>query len=169
MKILVTGSSGFVGKNLTAALENIKNGKDRTRPGLHIDEVFYCDVDTSEKDLEKYCDSADFVFNLAGVNRPEKTEEFLSGNFGFAKTLLTFLEKNANSCPVMLSSSVHAAGESDYGKSKKAGEDLFLVIQTRPVLPFLSTVFRTFSANGAARTIIRLSRLSAIISRTGLK
>ncbi len=125
MKILVTGSSGFVGKNLTAALENIKNGKDRTRPGLHIDEVFYCDVDTSEEDLEKYCDSADFVFNLAGVNRPEKTEEFLSGNFGFAKTLLTFLEKNANSCPVMLSSSVHAAGESDYGKSKKAGEDLF--------------------------------------------
>mgnify|MGYP004732723981 CR=1 FL=1 len=125
MKILVTGSSGFVGKNLTAALENIKNGKDRTRSGLHIEEVFYCDVGTPCDEFEKYCKDADFVFNLAGVNRPEKAEEFLEGNFGFAEKLLKTLGKHSNFCPVMLSSSVHAAGDGDYGKSKKAGEDLF--------------------------------------------
>ena len=130
MKILVTGAKGFVGKNLCAALKNLKDGKDKTRPALLIEDVFEYDIDSNPADLETYCNQADFVFNLAGVNRPQMQEEFMQGNFGFASTLLSTLQKYGNRCPVMLSSSIqatligrYAAGE--YGKSKKAGEELF--------------------------------------------
>ena len=130
MDILITGAAGFVGKNLTAALEAIRDGKDRTHPGLTIDRVFLYDIDSPAELLEEGCRKADFVFNLAGVNRPQNQEEFMQGNFGFASTLLDTLKKYNNTCPVMLSSSIQATlvgryanGES--GKSKKAGEELF--------------------------------------------
>lgn len=131
MKILVTGAKGFVGKNLCATLYNLRDGKDRTRPELKIDEVFEYDIDTDPKMLDEWCQNADFVFNLAGVNRPQNQEEFMQGNFGFASTLLDTLKKHKNTCPVMLSSSQQASltgrfGNSEYGRSKKAGEDLFL-------------------------------------------
>ena len=129
MKILVTGAKGFVGKNLVANLYNIKDGKDRTR-NLKIDEIFEYDIDTDPSLLDSFCKEADFVFNLAGVNRPKDQSEFMEGNFGFASTLLETLKKHKNNCPVMLSSSIQATligryGESDYGKSKLAGEELF--------------------------------------------
>jgi UDP-2-acetamido-2,6-beta-L-arabino-hexul-4-ose reductase len=134
MKILVTGAKGFVGKNLCATLYNIKDGKDRTRPDLKIDEVFEYDIDTDPTLLDTYCQDADFVYNLAGVNRPKETSEFMEGNFGFASTLLNTLRKYGNTSPVMLSSSQQASltgrfGNSEYGRSKKAGEDLFLKYQ----------------------------------------
>ena len=134
MNILVTGAKGFVGKNLCAALYNIRDGKDRTRPDLKIDEVFEYDIDTDPLLLDEYCQKADFVFNLAGVNRPRETSEFMEGNFGFASTLLDTLKKYKNACPVMLSSSQQASltgrfGNSEYGRSKKAGEELFLKYQ----------------------------------------
>ncbi len=130
MKILVTGAKGFVGKNLCAALYNLKDGKDRTRPALIIDAVYEYDIDSTQADLDAYCQEADFVFNLAGVNRPKTQEEFMQGNFGFASTLLETLQKYNNKAPVMLSSSIQATligryGEGEYGKSKKAGEELF--------------------------------------------
>ena len=129
MKILVTGAKGFVGKNLVANLYNIKDGKDRTR-NLQIDEIFEYDIDSDPSLLDGYCKEADFVFNLAGVNRPKDQSEFMEGNFGFASILLDTLKKYRNNCPVMLSSSIQATligryGESDYGKSKLAGEELF--------------------------------------------
>lgn len=129
MKILITGAKGFVGKNLVANLYNIKDGKDRTR-NLQIDEIFEYDIDSDPSLLERYCKEADFVFNLAGVNRPKDQAEFMEGNFGFASILLDTLKKYRNNCPVMLSSSIQATligryGESDYGKSKLAGEELF--------------------------------------------
>lgn len=129
MKILITGAKGFVGKNLVANLYNIKDGKDRTR-NLQIDEIFEYDIDIDPSLLDRYCKEADFVFNLAGVNRPKDQSEFMEGNFGFASTLLDTLKKYRNNCPVMLSSSIQATligryGESDYGKSKLAGEELF--------------------------------------------
>ena len=134
MNILVTGAKGFVGKNLCATLYNIRDGKDRTRPGLKIEDVFEYDIDTNPALLDEYCQKADFVFNLAGVNRPKDTSEFMEGNFGFASTLLDTLKKYKNTCPVMLSSSQQASltgrfGNSEYGRSKKAGEDLFLKYQ----------------------------------------
>ena len=130
MNILVTGAKGFVGKNLCVALKNIKDGKDRTRPALHIGEIFEYDLDTSPDLLDEYCKKVDFVFHLAGVNRPKEQNEFMSGNYGFSAVLLYTLKKVHNACPVMLSSSVQATligryGESDYGKSKLAGENLF--------------------------------------------
>ena len=124
MKILVTGAKGFVGQNLCQALLNLQEGKDRTRPDLQIDAVFQFDIDTDPALLESYCKEADFVFNLAGVNRPKDTKEFMEGNFGFASTLLDTLKKHNNTCPVMISSSIQAERDNDYGKSKKAGEDL---------------------------------------------
>ncbi len=131
MKILVTGAKGFVGKNLCAALKNIKDGKDRRFPDLAIDDVYEYDIDTDPALLDTFCKDAGFVFNLAGVNRPQNQEEFMQGNFGFASTLLDTLKKHKNTCPVMLSSSQQASltgrfGNSEYGRSKKAGEDLFL-------------------------------------------
>lgn len=124
MKILVTGAKGFVGKNLVSALYNIKEGKDRTCADLNIEEVFEFDIDTDDGLLNKYCKEADFVFNLAGINRPQNTEEFMEGNFGFGKKLLSLLKENNNTCPVMLSSSIQAELDNPYGRSKKAGEDL---------------------------------------------
>ena len=128
MNILVTGPKGFVGKNLCAALKNIRDGKDKTR-SLKIDEIFEYDIDTEKSLLDGFCENSDFVFNLAGVNRPKETTEFMQGNFGFASELLDMLKKHNNKCPVMLSSSIQATligrYDSDYGRSKKAGEDLF--------------------------------------------
>lgn len=130
MKILVTGAKGFVGQNLVANLKNIQQGKNRTRPALQIDEIYEYDITSTQQELETYCAHADFVFNLAGVNRPKNQSEFMQGNFGFASTLLDTLKKHGNTCPVMLASSIQATligryGESDYGKSKLAGEELF--------------------------------------------
>ncbi len=131
MKILVTGAKGFVGKNLCAQLNNIKDGKDKTHPGLSIEAIYEYDIDSKPEELDAWCKDCDFVFNLAGVNRPQNQEEFMQGNFGFASTLLDTLKKYGNKCPVMLSSSQQASltgrfGNSEYGRSKKAGEDLFL-------------------------------------------
>lgn len=130
MKILVTGAKGFVGKNLCAQLKNIRDWKDRRFPELKIEEIFEYDLDSTPEELDAWCANADFVFNLAGVNRPQNQEEFMAGNFGFASTLLDTLKKYHNTCPVMLSSSIQATlagrfGTSEYGKSKKAGEELF--------------------------------------------
>lgn len=128
MNILITGAKGFVGKNLAEALKNIRDGKDRTRPNLKIGEIYLYDIDSSEDELERACKNADFVFNLAGVNRPQKAEEFMQGNFGFAEELLGTLKKYNNKCPVMIASSIQATCigryDSDYGRSKKAGEEL---------------------------------------------
>lgn len=131
MKILVTGAKGFVGKNLCLELKNIRDGKGRCYGDLTVSEVYEYDVDSSPEELDKACENADFVFHLAGVNRPQNQEEFMRGNFGFASILLDNLKKYNNNCPVMLSSSQQASlagrfGNSEYGRSKKAGEDLFL-------------------------------------------
>ncbi len=131
MKILVTGAKGFVGKNLCCQLNNIREGKARCYGELQVDEVFEYDIDSTPEQLDSWCGECDFVFNLAGVNRPKDNDEFMKGNFGFASTLLDTLKKHHNTCPVMLSSSQQASltgrfGNSEYGRSKKAGEDLFL-------------------------------------------
>lgn len=130
MKVLVTGSNGFVGKNLVTQLRNISEGRARWYDGVTIEKVYTYDVNSTPEALDKYCKDADFVFNLAGVNRPKNNDEFMAGNFGFASTLLDTLKKYGNKCPVMLSSSIQASLEgryanSDYGKSKLAGEELF--------------------------------------------
>ena len=129
MRILVTGSKGFVGKNLCSQLNNIKEGKARWYGDLQIDAVYEYDIDSTQEQLDEWCKECDFVFNLAGVNRPKAPKEFMEGNFGFATTLLNTLKKYKNNCPVMISSSIQATlagrfGTSEYGKSKKAGEEL---------------------------------------------
>ncbi|CBL17133.1 polysaccharide biosynthesis C-terminal domain-containing protein [Ruminococcus champanellensis] len=130
MRVLITGARGFVGRNLTENLKNIRDGKNRTRPHMRIDEIYEYDVENTAVELNEYCKKADFVFNLAGVNRPKDPAEFRACNFGFASTLLDMLKKHHNLCPVMLSSSIQATlagrfGTSEYGLSKRAGEDLF--------------------------------------------
>ena len=129
MKILVTGAKGFAGRNLVENLKNIRDGKNKTRPNIQIDEIFEFDIDTDKSLLDKYCAQADFVFNLAGVNRPKDNSEFFAGNFGFASELLELLKKHNNKCPVMLSSSLQATligrYDGEYGRSKLAGENLF--------------------------------------------
>ena len=134
MNILVTGARGFVGRNLCATLKTLADGRNKTRPGLHIGEIFQYDVDTDPALLERFCAKADFVFNLAGVNRPKDNSEFMAGNFGFASTLLETLKNQGSMAPVMLASSIQATligryGQSDYGRSKLAGEELFFAYQ----------------------------------------
>ena len=134
MKILVTGARGFVGRNLCATLKTIQDGRNKTRLNLQIEEIYEYDIDSTPAELDEWCKKTDFVFNLAGVNRPKDQSEFMEGNFGFASTLLDTLKKCGNKCPVMLSSSQQASltgrfGNSEYGRSKKAGEDLFLQYQ----------------------------------------
>ncbi len=130
MNILITGAAGFVGRNLVENLKAIRDGKNRTRPNIHIEDIYEYDLQSSPEELDEFCHKADFVFNLAGVNRPENPEDFKKGNFGFASQLLDTLKKHGNKAPVMLSSSLQATlagrfGTSEYGLSKKAGEDLF--------------------------------------------
>ena len=136
MNILVTGARGMVGTALVNNLKNIRDGKNKTRPNLHIEEIYEYEVSSTREELEEYCRKADFVFNLAGVNRPENPEDFMRGNFGFASTLLETLQKYENKAPIMLSSSIQATlagrfGNSEYGRSKKAGEDLFFAYAHR--------------------------------------
>lgn len=129
MNILITGAKGFVGKNLTANLKNIRDNKIRIRSNIHIDAIYEYDIDSTTEELDEYCKKANFVFNLAEVNSPQNTDEFMHGNFGFASTLLNTLNKHNNTCFVMLSNSIQATligrYDSDYGKSKKAREELF--------------------------------------------
>ena len=124
MRILVTGAKGFVGKNLCAQLKNIKEGKARCYGDLSISEIYEYDMDSTSEELERWCKDCDFVFNLAGVNRPKDPDEFMKGNFGFASTLLDTLKKYKNTCPVMISSSIQAELDNPYGESKRAGENL---------------------------------------------
>ena len=136
MKILVTGAKGFVGKNLCAQLKNIRDGKAKCYGDVMVEAVFEYDIDSAAEELDAYCRDAEFVFNLAGVNRPQNAEEFMEGNFGFASTLLETLEKHGNKAPVMLSSSIQATlagrfGDSEYGRSKRAGEELFFNYSAR--------------------------------------
>ena len=130
MNILITGAKGFVGRNLTEALKTMRDGKNRLHPETQVDSLFLYDKDSTPEELEEYCARADFVFHLAGVNRPKEQKEFMEGNFGFSSALLDTLKRHGNACPVMLASSIQATllgryAEGEYGKSKKAGEELF--------------------------------------------
>ena len=133
MKILITGAAGFVGKNLAAALASVRDGKDKTHPALSVDTLYLYDIDSPASLLDEACADCDFVFHLAGVNRPQTTEEFMKGNFGFTSTLLDTLKKHGNTCPVMISSSIQATCigryDSEYGRSKKAGEELMFTYE----------------------------------------
>ena len=141
MKILITGAKGFVGKNLTEALQAIADGRDKTHPNLKIEQLYLYDIDTEESVLDEACKKADFVFNLAGVNRPQNPEEFMQGNFGFASKLLDKLKENGNTCPIMLASSIQATligrYDGEYGRSKKAGEELFFDYEKQTGAPVL--------------------------------
>ena len=166
MNVLVTGAKGFVGKNLCEALKNIRDGKDRTRPDLLIDEVWEYDIDSVPEQLQDWCQKADFVFNLAGVNRPKETSEFMEGNLGFASTLLETLKKYGNRCPVMLSSSQQASltgrfGNSEYGRSKKAGEDLFLDYERE----FLNTNGHELTTNKGLRPRVLIYRFPNLFGK----
>ena len=157
MNILVTGAKGFVGRNLCENLKNIRDGKNRTRPALNITDIFEYDLDTAPALLDEYCAKADFVFNLAGVNRPKVESEFMAGNFGFASTLLDTLKAHGNTCPVMLSSSIQATligryGKSDYGKSSWPEKNCSLNTAKPPAPRCWFTAFPTCLANGAAPT-----------------
>ena len=157
MNVLVTGSAGFLGRNLVENLKNIRDGKNRTRPLISIDEIYEYDIDSTEAQLDEWCSKADFVFNLAGVNRPKDPAEFRTGNFGFAAVLLDTLKKHCNRCPVMLSSSVQATlagrfGTSEYGLSKREGEELF---------------FRYAEETGAAVYVYRFPNLAGKWVRPG--
>ena len=137
MNILVTGAKGMVGTALVNNLKNIRDNKNRTRPNLKIEEIYEYDLDSTAEQLDEYCKKADFVFNLAGVNRPENPEDFMKGNFGFASDLLNNLKKYENKATIMLSSSIKATlagrfGNSEYGRSKKAGEELFFLTEKKP-------------------------------------
>lgn len=170
MKILVTGAKGFVGKNLCAALKNIRDGKDKTRPSLKIDEVYEYDIDSVPEQLQNWCEKADFVFNLAGVNRPKEQSEFMEGNFGFASTLLDTLKKCGNKCPVMLSSSQQASltgrfGNSEYGRSKKAGEDLFLDYEREFLLDSENTPKDEKNENGGLKPRVLIYRFPNLFGK----
>ncbi len=172
MKILVTGAKGFVGRNLCANLRNIQEGKDRRFPDLNIEEIYEYDIDTDPSLLDGFCAKADFVFNLAGVNRPQNQEEFMQGNFGFASTLLDTLKKHGNKCPVMLSSSQQASltgrfGNSEYGRSKKAGEDLFLEYEKNFLLANsqLSTDSKLSTLNSKLRPRVLIYRFPNLFGK----
>ncbi len=166
MNILITGAAGFVGKNLTAALECIRDGRDKTHPGLTVGELYLYDIDSDPALLETACQKADFVFNLAGVNRPKNQEEFMQGNFGFASTLLDTLKKYRNTCPVMLSSSIQAtmvgryAGVSTAG-ARRRGRSCSSPTLPKPGRKCWCTASPTCSENGAAPTTIPPWRPSA--------
>ena len=165
-KILVTGAKGFVGKNLCAQLNNIKDGKARCYGDVTVEAVYEYDLDSTPEQLDEYCKNADFVFNLAGVNRPQNQEEFMQGNFGFASTLLDTLKKHGNTCPVMLSSSQQASltgrfGNSEYGRSKKAGEDMFL----RYELDVLAPAVQEFKGSKGLRPRVLVYRFPNLFGK----
>ena len=164
MRILVTGAKGFVGKNLCAQLNNIKDGKARCYGDVSVEAVYEYDLDSTPEELDQWCAEADFVFNLAGVNRPQNQEEFMQGNFGFASTLLDTLKKHGNTCPVMLSSSQQASltgrfGNSEYGRSKKAGEDMFLRYEQEVLAPAVQEFNSLRSSN--SETLKQLKPLNS--------
>lgn len=161
MNILVTGASGFVGKNLLSQLRNIRDGKAKNYAVGEDITLYEYDLDSTPAELDAYCRDADFVFNLAGVNRPQDPAEFMKGNFGFASTLLNTLKKYGNTCPVMISSSIQAALDNPYGESKRAGEQLLFDYAKETGRKCWSIVFRTSSASGAGRITTRRWRPSA--------
>ena len=172
MKILVTGAKGFVGRNLCAELNNIKEGKARCYGDLKVDAIYEYDIDSQPEELDAYCRDCDFVFNLAGVNRPQNQEEFMQGNFGFASILLDTLKKHGNKCPVMLSSSQQASltgrfGNSEYGRSKKAGEDLFLEYEKNYLLSNskLSTDSQLSTLNSKLRPRVLIYRFPNLFGK----
>ena len=171
MKILVTGAKGFVGKNLCAALKNLKDGKDTTRPALTIEDIYEYDIDNNPIDLETYCAKADFVFNLAGVNRPKTQEEFMQGNFGFASLLLDTLKKHGNKCPIILSSSIQASligryADANTEKARKPARSFFSIIKQMEGGMYAFTAFQTSLGSGAGRIITAPSRPFVIILQT---
>ena len=168
MKILVTGAKGFVGKNLCAQLNNIKDGKAKCYGDLTISKVYEYDIDSTPEELDAWCQDCDFVFNLAGVNRPQDPKEFIEGNFGFATVLLNTLKKYRNNCPIMISSSIQATlagrfGISEYGKSKKAGEELMFEYGRETGAKILVYRFPNLFGKWSRPTITRSLQPSAII------